>query len=66
MKNKMIVAVRPARPTAGVPGVCLLVLFGDEEPDKVGVTQPPLLVHPPVTDGINRETLEVYFLKRNP
>lgn len=35
------------------PGVGLLVFLRNEEPDEVGVTQPPLFVHLPVSDGAN-------------
>lgn len=31
-----------------IPGVSLLVFLGDEEPNKISVTQPPLLINPSV------------------
>lgn len=34
-----------------LPGVCLLVLLRDQEPDKVSITEPPFFIHPPVSEG---------------
>lgn len=41
---------------AGIPGVGLLVFLRDEEPDKVGVTEPTLLIRTSVPEGTNRQT----------
>lgn len=47
--------MQPVCLTVGVPGVCLLVLLRDEEPDKISITQPSFLIHPSVSDGINHK-----------
>lgn len=53
-----------------IPGVSLLVLFRDEEPDKISITQSPLLIHPPVPEEqttqsvLETKTYDESFLKR--
>lgn len=36
-----------------VPGVRLLVLLRDKEPNKISITQPPFLIHPSVSVEIS-------------